>query len=36
MKDHAVLILDPVNRDVIDRSLAAGLKDYIGPTAPSA
>ncbi len=31
MKDHAVLILDPVNRDVIDRSLAAGLKDYIGP-----
>ena len=31
MKEHAVLILDPVNRDVIDRSLAAGLKDYIGP-----
>jgi aspartate-semialdehyde dehydrogenase len=31
MKDHAVLILDPVNRDVIDRSLAAGRKDYIGP-----
>ena len=31
MKDHAVLILDPVNRDVIDRALAAGLKDYIGP-----
>ena len=33
MKDHAVLILDPVNRDVIDRALAAGLKDYVGPTA---
>jgi aspartate-semialdehyde dehydrogenase len=31
MKDHAVLILDPVNRDVIDRALAAGVKDYIGP-----
>jgi len=31
MKDHAVLILDPVNRDVIDRALAAGLKDYVGP-----
>jgi aspartate-semialdehyde dehydrogenase len=31
MKDHAVLILDPVNRDVIDRALAAGMKDYIGP-----
>jgi aspartate-semialdehyde dehydrogenase len=31
MKDHAVLVLDPVNRDVIDRALAAGVKDYIGP-----
>ena len=31
MKDHAVLILDPVNRGVIDRALAAGVKDYIGP-----
>jgi aspartate-semialdehyde dehydrogenase len=31
MKDHAVLILDPVNRDVIDRAVAAGVKDYIGP-----
>jgi aspartate-semialdehyde dehydrogenase len=31
MKDHAVLILDPVNRDVIDRALAAGVKDYVGP-----
>ncbi len=30
MKDHAVIILDPVNRDVIDRALAAGVKDYIG------
>ena len=31
MKDDSVLILDPVNRDVIDRGLAAGIKDYIGP-----
>src|ERR1044071_9005494 len=31
MKEHAVLILDPVNRDVIARALAAGVKDYIGP-----
>jgi len=31
MKDHAVLVLDPVNRSVIDRALTAGVKDYIGP-----
>ncbi len=31
MSEHSVLILDPVNRDVIDRGLAAGVKDYIGP-----
>ncbi len=30
MKDHAVIILDPVNRAVIDKALAAGVKDYIG------
>lgn len=30
MKDDAVIILDPVNRDVIDRALHAGVKDYIG------
>lgn len=30
MKDDAVIILDPVNQDVIERSLAAGVKDYIG------
>jgi aspartate-semialdehyde dehydrogenase len=30
MKDHAVIILDPVNRSVIDRALAHGVKDYIG------
>jgi aspartate-semialdehyde dehydrogenase len=30
MKNHAVLILDPVNRDVIDAALARGVKDYIG------
>jgi aspartate-semialdehyde dehydrogenase len=30
MKDDAVIILDPVNRDVIDRALAGGVRDYIG------
>jgi aspartate-semialdehyde dehydrogenase len=30
MKDHAVIILDPVNRDVIDAGVARGVKDYIG------
>ena len=30
MKDHATIILDPVNRDVIDRALARGTKDFIG------
>ncbi|MGQ0618601.1 MAG: aspartate-semialdehyde dehydrogenase [Panacagrimonas sp.] len=30
MKDDAVIILDPVNREVIDRALAAGVRDYIG------
>ena len=30
MKSDAVIILDPVNRAVIDRSLQAGVKDYIG------
>jgi aspartate-semialdehyde dehydrogenase len=30
MKDNAVIILDPVNRDVIDRAVANGVKDYIG------
>lgn len=30
MADHAIIILDPVNRDVIDRALAAGVRDYIG------
>lgn len=30
MKSDAVIILDPVNRAVIDRSLKAGIKDYIG------
>ncbi|HYH41727.1 MAG TPA: aspartate-semialdehyde dehydrogenase, partial [Burkholderiales bacterium] len=30
MKDDAVIILDPVNRDVIDGALARGVKDYIG------
>jgi aspartate-semialdehyde dehydrogenase len=30
MKDHAVIVLDPVNREVIDTGLRAGTKDYIG------
>ena len=30
MKDDAVIVLDPVNRDVIDAALAHGIKDYIG------
>ena len=30
MSDDAVIILDPVNRDVIDRALAGGVKNYIG------
>ena len=30
MKDHAVIVLDPVNLDVIKDGLARGLKDYIG------
>lgn len=30
MKDDAVIILDPVNRPVIDAALAQGIRDYIG------
>ncbi len=30
MKDDAVIILDPVNRAVIDRALDQGVKSYIG------
>ena len=30
MKDDAIIILDPVNRDVIDAGLRAGIRDYIG------
>ena len=30
MDDQAVIILDPVNRPVIDASLEKGIKDYIG------
>ncbi|HEX7328950.1 MAG TPA: aspartate-semialdehyde dehydrogenase [Casimicrobiaceae bacterium] len=30
MKEGAVIVLDPVNRDVIDRALDAGVRDYIG------
>ncbi len=30
MKDDAVIVLDPVNRDVIDQGLERGIKDFIG------
>ena len=30
MKDFAIIVLDPVNRDVIERGLKAGIKDFIG------
>jgi len=30
MKDNAVIVLDPVNRNVIDAALDAGVTDYIG------
>ena len=30
MEPDAVIILDPVNRNVIDKALAKGIKDYIG------
>ncbi len=30
MKDDSVIVLDPVNRDVIDRALKSGVKDFIG------
>ena len=30
MKDHAVIVLDPVNRDVIDHALNRGVRDFIG------
>src|SRR5688500_13394798 len=30
MADHAVIVLDPVNRDLIDRAVASGVKNFIG------
>ncbi|WP_404362385.1 aspartate-semialdehyde dehydrogenase [Marinobacter sp.] len=30
MKDHSVIVLDPVNRKVIDKALDEGIRDYIG------
>jgi aspartate-semialdehyde dehydrogenase len=30
MKDNSVIVLDPVNRNVIDKALETGIKDYIG------
>ena len=30
MQDNSIIVLDPVNRDVIDKGLERGIKDYIG------
>jgi aspartate-semialdehyde dehydrogenase len=30
LQDDSVIVLDPVNRDVIDRALEAGITDFIG------
>ena len=30
MRDHALIVLDPVNREVIDAGLKAGVRDFIG------
>lgn len=30
MADNSVIVLDPVNRDVVDAALARGVKDFIG------
>ncbi|MHA7197609.1 aspartate-semialdehyde dehydrogenase [Arthrobacter alkaliphilus] len=30
MNDDSIIVLDPINRDVIDAGLANGVKDYIG------
>ena len=30
MRDSSIIVLDPVNRGVIDRGLKGGVKDYIG------
>ena len=30
MRDDSIIILDPVNRDVIDKGLKKGIKNYIG------
>jgi len=34
MQKDAVIILDPVNRDVIDAALRQGGKNFIGAIAP--
>ena len=30
MKDDAIIVLDPVNRNVIDAAMKKGVKDFIG------
>jgi aspartate-semialdehyde dehydrogenase len=30
MEDNSIIVLDPVNREVIDRSLESGIKNFVG------
>ena len=30
MNDDSIIVLDPINREVIDRGLASGVKDFVG------
>lgn len=30
MADESIIVLDPINRDVIDAGLAAGVKEFVG------
>ncbi|APF41461.1 aspartate-semialdehyde dehydrogenase [Neomicrococcus aestuarii] len=30
MNDDSIIVLDPINRDVIDRGLESGVKDFVG------
>ena len=30
MKDDAIIVLDPINRGLIDRAIEAGLRDFVG------
>jgi len=35
MNDDSIIVLDPVNRSVIDDGLSSGIKDYVGPVRAS-